>query len=137
MCINICNVGLHVYTLLAIHTYIHTYHSNGACIHQHYYSFPLLTFTAEWFWPKVTGSRPPPCAEFSFIKTSDLKVIMTGGYKKNTNLLNGVYQLNLANWVSPSSHLYHTLMFDILELYILMYIYKHILTLQYIMLHMV
>ena len=71
----------------------------------------IVYYIAEWFWPEVTGSRPPPCADISFIKTSDLKVVMLGGYEKNTTLLSGVYQLNLENWVSPNSRLYHVFIF--------------------------
>ena len=59
---------------------------------------------AEWFWAKSTGRVPPPCAEFSFIKTSDMKVVMVGGHE-NATLIEGVYQLNLENWVSPNRSL--------------------------------
>ena len=69
----------------------------------HCYADIIALVVAEWFWPEVTGSArcmPPPCAEISFLKTSDLKVIMAGGFKNDPNLLGNVYQLNLQNWVS-------------------------------------
>ena len=97
----------------------------------------FLMYIAEWFWPEVTGSLPPPCAEISFIKTSDLKVVVAGGYEKNTTLLSGVYQLNLENWVSPNSQLYHVLMLFIPELYLLVNFTNIYFTLQYVILHIV
>ena len=94
-------------------------------------------YIAKWFWPEATGSLPPPCAEISFIKTSDLKVVVAGGYETSTTLLDGVYQLNLKNWVSPNSNLYHVFMFGIIQLYLLVNFTNIYFTLQYIILHIV
>ena len=70
----------------------------------HCYADIIALVVAEWFWPEVTGNMPPPCAEISFLKTSDLKVVMAGGSKNDPNLLSNIYQLNLENWVSRNNH---------------------------------
>ena len=90
-------------TCMIIYMYIDTYMYMYECM------FMSLNI-AEWFWAQATGSVPPPCGEISFIKTSDMKVVMVGGHK-NSTLLEGVYQLNLKNWVSPNRLVFSAVVF--------------------------
>ena len=52
-----------------------------------------------WSSPVTTGSTPPPCHGFSFLKVNGI-VIMFGGYTEDDECLGDIYTLNIKNMVN-------------------------------------
>ena len=50
--------------------------------------------------PPVTGTRPPPCSEFSFTMVDDHNAVLFGGRRQGYVLNNDVYTLDLDRMVS-------------------------------------
>ena len=48
----------------------------------------------------MTGTRPPPCRDFSFTMVDDSHAVLFGGYNLGSRFINDVYMLDLSRMVS-------------------------------------
>ena len=55
-----------------------------------------------WISPETTGSRPPPCAGFTFTQVDSCRVVIFGG-RRREGQMNEIHILNMENWVSAAS----------------------------------
>lgn len=55
--------------------------------------------TGVWISPETTGSRPPPCAAFTFTRVDPYRVVVFGG-RQMEGRVNELHILNMENWVS-------------------------------------
>ena len=54
-----------------------------------------------WISPETTGSRPPPCAAFTFMRVDPCRVVVFGG-RQIGGRVNELHILNMENWVSEN-----------------------------------
>ena len=52
-----------------------------------------------WSSPVITGTKPHPCDEFSFLKVSNSIVVLFGGYNMVEGSSDQLYTLDLNNMV--------------------------------------
>ena len=66
-----------------------------------YFSF-LLSDTETWSSPAVTGTKPPPCSDFSLTLTDPDHAVLFGGHQcgEGRGRTNDTYILDLRNMVS-------------------------------------
>ena len=60
----------------------------------------LSPHTGTWSSPPITGTRPPPCADFSFTKIDEQHAVLFGGYGQGRLLTNNAYLIDLKKMVS-------------------------------------
>ena len=60
--------------------------------------FPYI-FAGTWSSPIVSGTRPPPCSDFSFTMMDDNHAVLFGGYHSGKRKSNDVYIIDLTTMV--------------------------------------
>ena len=60
----------------------------------------LSPHTGTWSSPPITGTRPPPCADFSFTKIDEQHAVLFGGEGQGDVLTNNAYLIDLKKMVS-------------------------------------
>ena len=66
-----------------------------------HHALSCVSLSEAWSSPAATGTRPPPCAHFSFTKINDHCAVMFGGSTQSEeSATNDVYMLDLASMVS-------------------------------------
>ena len=65
----------------------------------HIHVFPPFTLSGTWSSPTITGTRPPPCFDFSFTMVDESHAVLFGGFS-DSGRTNDVYMLDLSRMVS-------------------------------------
>ena len=60
----------------------------------------LSPHTGTWSSPPITGTRPPPCARFSFTKIDEEHAVLFGGQGQGRHVTNKAYLIDLKKMVS-------------------------------------
>ena len=60
----------------------------------------LSPHTGTWSSPPITGTRPPPCADFSFTKIDEQHAVLFGGQGQGGVVTNNAYLIDLKRMVS-------------------------------------
>ena len=60
----------------------------------------LSPHTGTWSSPPITGTRPPPCAYFSFTKIDEQHAVLFGGQGQRYVITNNAYLIDLKKMVS-------------------------------------
>ena len=61
------------------------------------FSFP---YTGTWSSSPITGTRPPPCRDFSFTKIDEQHAVLFGGQGQDYLVTNDAYLIDLKKMVS-------------------------------------
>ena len=62
---------------------------------------PRLILLGSWFSPEVTGTRPPPCSNFTFVPIDDKRVLLFGGDQgRELGVTNDAYIFDVEAMVS-------------------------------------
>ena len=64
------------------------------------YLIPPSPLSGTWSSPTVSGTRPPPCANFSLTMVDDHNAVLFGGNGQENVVYNDVYTLDLERMVS-------------------------------------
>ena len=56
--------------------------------------------TGTWSSPPITGTRPPPCTQFSFTKIDEQHAVLFGGQGHGRLVTNNAYLIDLKKMVS-------------------------------------
>ena len=70
------------------------------CLLYDIHVFPPSTLSGTWSSPKVRGTRPPPCSDFSLTMMDDHHVVLFGGLQCGRRMSSDVYILDLMRMVS-------------------------------------
>ena len=70
------------------------------CLLYDIHVFPPSTLSGTWSSPKVSGTRPPPCSDFSLTMMDDHQVVLFGGLQSGRRMSSDVYMLDLLRMVS-------------------------------------
>ena len=57
--------------------------------------------TGKWSSPPTTGTRPPPCSDFSFTTINDHQAVLFGGVQRGYQRVNDFYLMNFESMVCP------------------------------------
>ena len=78
----------HTSCVLILHQVLHNSHDV-----LHHNDIMFIFSLGQWIVPLITGTRPPPCAEFIMHRFSDNKGVMFGGYSIDETGLHRVNDL--------------------------------------------
>ena len=70
------------------------------CLLYDIHVFSPSTLSGTWSSPKVSGTRPPPCSDFSLTMMDDHHVVLFGGMQSRGRRSSDVYILDLMRMVS-------------------------------------
>ena len=59
----------------------------------------ISLFPGTWSSPLMTGSRPPPCSDFSFTTVDNNRAVVFGGFQPGRGHVNDVYILDFKDMV--------------------------------------
>ena len=60
----------------------------------------FIPHIGTWSSPPITGTRPPPCAYFSFTKIDEQHAVLFGGQGQGGHVTNNAYLIDLKKMVS-------------------------------------
>ena len=63
------------------------------------YIITISLFPGTWSSPPMTGSRPPPCYNFSFTTVDGNRAVVFGGAQPGCGIVNDVYILDFSDMV--------------------------------------